>query len=133
MSDPAVPITSLASYHKLSQPPDGIRAEVASRLAHAILDAATIPRGAVRSPLEIDPAMTPGDSNVVTVHRTYAVANMPPDPAVAFRPKGGSARANSITSSGTIFVEYTFPHSRGDLLYTLEPQPMATSCGSTRR
>jgi hypothetical protein len=130
---PPSPITSLASYRALSLPPDAARLAVATHDAHALLDAARVPTGAVPTKVSIVPAQIPGDPNLVSVHRAYAVATLPAFPAVAFLPKGATVAGLGSSNTGMSEVNFSLPRSKllssRILLYTMQ----ATAHGYTVR
>jgi hypothetical protein len=121
---PPLPITSLPSYRALSLPPDAVRHAVATRDAHALLDAARVPPGAVETSASIKPASTSGDPNFVAVHHTYTVATLPPEPSIAFLPKGAMAAGFGSSNTGITEVDFSYPNSRlldsRTLLYTMQ-------------
>jgi hypothetical protein len=121
---PTSPITSLGSYRSLSLPPDAVRLVVATRDAHVLLDAAKVPLGAVETSASIMPASTSGDPNFVAVHHTYGVAELPPDPSIAFLPKGAKATGWGSSNTGMTEVDFSYPNSTlldgRTLLYTMQ-------------
>ena len=121
---PPSPITSLGSYRLLSLPTDAVRLAVATRDAHAILDAARVPPGAVQTSASIMPASTSGDPNFVEVHHTYTVATLPPDPSIAFLPRGATATGRGSSNTGMTEVDFSYPNSTlldgRTLLYTMQ-------------
>ncbi len=114
------PITSLASYRALSLPPDAVRHGTATRDAHRLLEAATLPPGAVATSASIAPAQTTGDPNVVDLHRTYAVATLPADPATAFLPERGTVEGSGSSNTGMTAVDFNDPSANLTLLYTMQ-------------
>jgi hypothetical protein len=107
-----MPITSLPSYRALSLPPDAVRHAAATRDAHALLDAARVPPGAVETSASIKPASTSGDPNFVAVHHTYTVATLPPEPSIAFLPEGAMATGFGSSNTGMTEVDFSYPNSR---------------------
>jgi hypothetical protein len=115
-----VPITSMASYRTLTLPPNRVRLAAATRKAHALINTAKVPHGGVLTSASIAPSTSSGYSDVVDIVRTYAVAALPANPAVALLPPGGSATGSSWGNTGWSSVSFSFDNQNLGLEYTMQ-------------